>query len=288
MRIVHICIVISFLSGIFYAQNVEAVTRDGKIVVLKENGTWEYKVAKGSEERDTIKKKIDSGKDAPGGVNSLSSFNKKLPFNDFEATVVPSGFLGHDIEEIYEILDRRITNRDEFETTADYTKRIAEAKRVPIYDGLPVDSVLAFVKTPSSPFWSDDITFSSWYDEDKSRLSITVNSGRRSLDYVPIVQVTIYPEKNLMFDNLRPYLSKESRFIKFDFEIEAGRAKELKENLRVMYVFKLKPFQSNSIGRDLDAELTQIWFFSAANSNATTNIAYKFKIGSLRVPNVSK
>jgi hypothetical protein len=221
------------------------VTKDGRTVVLKQNGTWEFKVQKPIEEV----KNVGSPTSVNWNLNLLRVFDRKSPFDDFDATSIPDEFSGHSTSEIVSILSRRFAPKDEFETTAAYTTRVTTAKSQPIYEKLPLDATLVTV-----PEYTYSVVS---YDADKSRITIEL----------PILS-NLGPE-NVSFANVP---SK----IEIAFDLAAVDAKELKQDLKALFLFRLKePYlkERSFRGKGLVADLLEIWFFNGKSGK----VEYKLK-----------
>lgn len=266
MRAIVLSLIVIFSGTISVSpQDVEIVTKDGRTVILKSNGTWE------------IKKETTTQPTPTSSTDTLNQFNQKLPFSSFSASKIPFGFRGHDVREILLILQERFLPKDEFETTINYEKRIANAKTVPIYDGLPLDSWLVITER-SSPysFIDDEIHYVLKYNADLQRMSVTLKAGGILNDYVPEVGI-------VEFQNLSPYLlgrNYEPRTLSFDFSVDAEKAKALKENLNVLYIFKLKPF--TTLGSKLKGDLSEIWFYGPQVNGAGSEVLHKLKVNDLK------
>jgi hypothetical protein len=229
---------------------------------------------------------------------------------------VPMGFQGDDVEKIYRILSKspNLKGKTEFETTADYQKRISDLSKIPL-PNKSADSVLTFIYHPKFDSYSSKLT--SKYDADAQTLEI--NLEVRTLTYVidnenlgltrtPSVMArdvdlkpmgtyegeTAYGVKRTIERSLMTYYfiginnansfsgikSGYDRRIKFTLPLAPAKAKEIKENLAVLYVGKLvSPFSALSGSRlkptvDKPRDLTvgefiltmnvsDIWFYNS-------------------------
>ena len=68
---------------------------------------------------------------------------------------VPLGFQGNNVKAIYEALQQKVKPKDEFETTADYQKRVADAATKPILGSLQANSLMSVVVDASSTYNAD-------------------------------------------------------------------------------------------------------------------------------------
>ncbi len=102
---------------------LELRTPDGRTVVLKADGTWEYK-----------KELVPTPTSRP--VNSNTSLGTLSP-----------NYSGHDPKTLLVLLTdlKRRLVKSEFETTADYVKRVAEEKKKPILNDLTIQNTFYLV-----------------------------------------------------------------------------------------------------------------------------------------------
>src|SRR5688572_24174948 len=152
-----------------YAQSpVEVKTNDGRIVILKSDGTWEYK------------------KDAPQPSPSPATNPVR---SNIGTDSLPPDFAGHDAKTLFTQLSdlKRRLVKSEFETTAEYEKRVAREKQKPILGNLTVRDTFSLLVTK----------FEAGYDADaqKMRFFLAVEKnpmaelmkdsalGRESLEY---------------------------------------------------------------------------------------------------------
>ena len=234
-------------TGLVCGQDIEVTTKDGRIVVLKPDGTWQFKIAKPVEEV----KKTDQPTQNTAVINSLATFDNKLPFDDFNASKIPARFSGHSVPEMISILARRFADKDEFETTATYASRIASAKSQGIYEKLPLDSTL--VVMPTYAFTE------AAYDADKAKMSIELR-----FDYTA--------------DLRRVRLRNTPERLATAFDIDAVAAKDLKANLEALYLIKLRePFFEKGAGLLSDgdyliADLLEVWYFNKSTGKVEQKV----------------
>lgn len=110
-----------------YAQSsIEAKTTEGRIVILKSDGTWEYKK--------------DTPHPSPNPVTNIVKQN-------LEADSLPPNFTGHHLETLFNQLRDLIKRleKSEFETTPEYEKRVVEEKQKPIFDSLTIKDTFYLV-----------------------------------------------------------------------------------------------------------------------------------------------
>jgi hypothetical protein len=247
MKAVLLALFLFAAPGIGLGQEIEVLAKDGRIVVLKPDGTWQYKIPKPVEEAKKPEPLVQNSVVS----NLLGTFDNKLPFDDSTASRIPVRFDGHSVPPIIGVLKRRLAPKDEFETTAAYSARISSAKTQGILEKLPLEAVLVVVPT---------YAFSeATYDADKSSMSIQLqffsSAGLR----------------DVIFRNTPERLSAS-------FDIDATTAKDLKDNLGTIYLIKLKePFfqqVDEILGRAyLIADLLEVWYFNTK----TGKVEHKLK-----------
>lgn len=99
----------------------------------------------------------------------------RLPV-DLSQNQLPSRYRGHSLMAVFYALADRLDalKKDEFESTAEYRKRVSRIGALPISSKLPADSLLAF------SFIADDHDqFTTKYDADRLVLDVRVNWIRR-------------------------------------------------------------------------------------------------------------
>lgn len=106
--------------------SLEATTSDGRIVILKADGTWEFK-------------KIAPQPSPTPATNLVKAGS--------EANALPTNFAGPNLEELFLQLLKlaRRLDKSEFETTAEYEKRAVEEKQKPILDNLTIKDIFYLV-----------------------------------------------------------------------------------------------------------------------------------------------
>jgi hypothetical protein len=193
---------------------------------------------------------------------------------------VPATFQGDDVEKIYKILESTpvLKEKSEFETTADYQKRVNDLSKIDFGNQLSASSLLTFIYKPESLISSD---FESKYDADTQTLNVSLSatkveylavnhpnsSGSKiaSINGLPAKPVkyikrdsyegqTAYGVKRTIersslyyylvgVNNLKDFKEfKQAAYrpaLKLSFPVPLAKAKEVKENLSVLYVGNL-------------------------------------------------
>lgn len=133
-------ILLIFLATSNYAQissSIEVTTKDGQIVILKPNGTWEFK------------KVVPQ----PLPIPVTSSVKQNIGIAS-----LPPNFSGHNVETLFtQLLDlKKRLVKSEFETTTQYEKRVAEEMQKPILDNLTIKDNFTLV-FPSEVSYNADL-----------------------------------------------------------------------------------------------------------------------------------
>jgi hypothetical protein len=248
-------------------------------------------------------------------IFSLSAFGQSFS-SDWQK--VPVGFQGDDFEQIYKIVSRspNLKDKSEFETTADYQRRITDLSKIAL-PNKSADSVLVFAYRPTRIEYSR--FFTAKYDADTQNLqiSITAESVRylSKSERVEFVEIMTGPAKDAQLKSLGTYEGsnaygttrtiekslmsyhsvgvsnfKSLQRLNFALSVPPSKAKEIKENLAILYVGKLvTPFFAldasslkPTINRPRDVlignhiltmNLSEIWLYNGA----TGEIISKFK-----------
>lgn len=123
---------------------VEIKTNDGRVVILKPDGTWEYKK--------------DASPPNPSTTSAATSVNKDS---------FPTNFTGHNVGFICtRLIDLKTSlQKNEFETTAEYGKRAAQVKSKPIIENLTLNDTFQLVVSPSA------LGLESTYNADSQKMN---------------------------------------------------------------------------------------------------------------------
>lgn len=264
-----LCLLLLFLTVSAYAQtstSIEVITKDGRTVILKPDGTWEFeKVA------------AEPSPNATVGQAKPNMPTDSLPLN----------FVGHDAKTLYtQLLDlKKRLVKNEFETTAQYEKRIAEEIQKPILDNLTVKDTFSFVvsnvyaaynadaqkmrfllpvqKSEMAELYRKSNIYSrnNKYDGDLSRsnlYSIRWETGGYSM---PSRQGVFFDETGHLIVTGRDYSPGFSVEVPLDVE----KAKRLKNTTKAVIVAKLEePYAgtlTNLYGIQLQVRIVDIYFF---------------------------
>jgi hypothetical protein len=257
-------------------------------------------------------------------IFSLSAFGQTFS-SDWQK--VPITFQGDDFEKIYKTLSDspNLKDKSEYETTAEYQKRVTDLTKIALSDKSAA-SVLAFVYRPERIEFSRFLT--AKYDADAQNLQITIIAASdryvANAQRLEFTEIMTTPAKNAQLKSLGTYEGSNAYGLKrtieksllkyysvgitnfksiqepgkskYDFGLTStlsaapAKAKEIKENLAILYVGKLVAPFSALIGdslkptvdkpRDvaignyiLTMNLSEIWLYNAA----TGEILSKFK-----------
>lgn len=175
----------------------------------------------------------------------------KLPFNRTWKKL-PSGYFGHDIKKICNILAKRAKAKGEFETTLEYEARIDSLPKKPLDGQLMVDSLMAFQLEERDGYE---------YNADSSRMSylgifpeINLDGSptmflRSDGDYTAAGQVAglktlpTLTQYGVFVTELRSWriYRDELKLFQFDFPMERTEAKLSKNDLRLMAICQPVP-----------------------------------------------
>ncbi len=239
---------------------------------------------------------------------------------------VPVGFQGDDFGKIYEILSKspNFKQKGEFETTSDFQKRATDLSKIAL-PGKSADSILAFIYRPESGFFRD--TVMTEYDADAQNLRISIwtrpikdyRRMERKFVYViganakdfEIKDLGSYEGENAFgvkrtikkrlishftigINNIDSFRGFDNSDYKSTFKlllpVSPAKAKEIRENLAILYVGNLatpftslnsstleptidKPLHDISTNYILIMNLSEIWIYN----NLTGEIISKIK-----------
>lgn len=125
--------------------------------------------------------------------SKINSYDNKS-FN-LSSEKLPKNYLGHDIKKVFAALSkRRLSTKDEFETTDEYQERIKRELKKTIYGSLTIDNIYAFKSMAS---------IDTNYDADKEILHATIKPD-------PIFNPDNLRDERLAFLILIDYQSKGS------------------------------------------------------------------------------
>jgi len=97
---------------------------------------------------------------------------QKYSSEAFSGTIAP-GFAGNNLQSIYDAIDKHINiPKGEFETSADYEKRLEDERAKPLIGRIKIDSLLGFV--PEAGYFN----VSKRYDADAGKMTVSVSIQR--------------------------------------------------------------------------------------------------------------
>jgi hypothetical protein len=256
-------------------------------------------------------------------VFSLSIFGQN---SSADWQKVPGNFQNDDFEEVYGTLTKspNFIGKDKSETTSDYKKRVAGLSKIALPSKLG-DKLLAIVYHPKVEGFSDSVT--AKYDADAQKLQITIKTHH--IFYVTpapekLIKITGVTVKDTQLTSLGSYERENAFGVKYtikktlltDFSIGINniaslqgldsssfdpafklllsvapvKAKEIKENLAILYVGNLvapftvlsglelkptmdKPRHAYLGDKVLIMNLAEIWIFN----NLTGEVVSKIK-----------
>lgn len=232
-----------------------------------------YGYALGAEKSKGETKKTQTSKQQQPPSETKPIEKNEVNQVDLTWTSFPKNYTGHDLKSIYEALEKRkkIAQKDEYETTEQYQKRVQDEERKPLLIGkLGINDILSFVVTPKLKYNADSqkltLTVKArngiWTDQSKidnlrsaivgPTLYSDTSTYMASNAYGASTEVTKLREVQveLAFSNKSalPLKISENGGAIFEFELEnisPEIAKTIKEQLQVAFIYTLeKPYFS--------------------------------------------
>jgi hypothetical protein len=240
---------------------IEVKTNDGRIVILKPDGTWEYK------------------KDNPQ-PSPTPSVNPAKGNNGADS--LPPNFTGHDAETLFTQLSglKKRLVKNEFETTSDYEKRVAQEKQKPILGNLTIrDTFSLVIPNVRASYDADSQKMLFFLPVEKNPLAeLYRDSGMGqdrktayNLEYIDRYNIqwrddSGYGRQGIFFDELGNLgLTGESYSQGFSAEVNLGveDAKRLKTMSKAVAIVQFEePYVgSGRVDRQLQVRLMDIYFF---------------------------
>lgn len=204
-------------------------------------------------------------------VDTTSTYDQRN--FDPSASSIPQGYAGHDPVKLYFGLASSNQGKKEFETTAEFTARIAKANSLPVYGQVARDGLLAF---------PEDFTEAK-YDADKGEFAVEEFFGvvdiaevpdeatkdsaafstgrdhvtsRQTVDAQNSFGATAKVEK-ITGESFKIKLNGLSRFgapvsendflprLKFSFPVPIKKARQVKSNLSLLFIYRAKSTMSH-------------------------------------------
>lgn len=255
-----------FLATSTYTQissPIEVVTKDGRTVILKPDGTWEFK-------KVVLQ---------PSPTPATSLIKSSVPTDS-----LPSNFAGHDIKTLVtQLLDlKKRLVKNEFETTAQYEKRIAEELQKPIIDNLTIkDSFSLVVSGVRAEYNADTQKMQFFLPIEKSRMAELLRSSsslsrdkKTAYDLSDVNLYSIqwrsergYDTQGIFFDemnNLLPTEKNYSQGFSAEVALSVEDAKRLKNAVKAVVVVQLEePYAGRGglVDTQLQVRLVDVYFF---------------------------
>ena len=168
---------------------------------------------------------------------------------------LPPDYRGHDSKELIAALMRRASQsvKDEFETTEQFRQRVKALEASPLFGGLTIGSLLAFV--------IDGVE--THYDADREVMSVGVNPQN-----VPggVKYVNSWSPGGVRHVNLSNPGASEVPQLREELKMDVTAARAAKQNLRALVVVALKaPYYTQSgYAGAMTAELREVWLYDSA------------------------
>jgi hypothetical protein len=235
---------------------------------LKSNGTWEYK------------------KDAPSPPPS-----SRAVVSDTVRGPFPSNYSGHDAKTLLvQLIDlRKRFVKSEFETTADYTKRIAEEKKQPVLNNLTVQDTFHLVASGvAAEYDADSQTMSFFLPVEKNPLAASLLRLRvgedkdeiRDLSRTSLYSISLggYQDEEVFFNDFNGLpLSKKDYNQGFSARINltVEEARRLKTTTRAILLVQFEePYAVVGYSRkgQFQTRLIDVQFFDQTTGNVLAKV----------------
>ncbi|MFH1702366.1 MAG: hypothetical protein ABIB41_02890 [Nitrospirota bacterium] len=159
---------------------------------------------------------------------------------------IPVPYLGHDIEQVYKAFDerKRAEQKDEFESTEQYQRRLATQDEKPLFGSVGQNSILAFVSSPSSAYDADSQTLKISLHTSPVWQSVQIDRSRLALE----IKSEITKKKSMGQNAYGAKVEIEELYVKefelaihnqVDFETEKDLGKSWKDIQSMMSEYNL-------------------------------------------------
>ena len=262
-----------------YAQSsIEARTNDGRIVILKPDGTWGYKKETPQPSPAPTANPIKQD----GGADSLSP-----------------NFTGHDVKVLFAQLSelKKRLVKSEFETTAEYEKRVAQEKQKPILGNLTVQDTFSLViPNIEASYNADSQKMQFFLPVEKSRLAELYRSARLGqdkktagdLERVNLYSIqwdgdNRYDRRGIYFDDIRGLtLANKNYQPGFLAEVHLGveEARRLKNMSKAVAIVQFEePYAGDGLRIDsqLQVRLMDVYFFDSQTGRILAKVSQSGK-----------
>jgi hypothetical protein len=262
-----------------YAQSsIEARTSDGRIVILKPDGTWEYK----KEAQQPAPAPATNPVKQNSGTDSL-----------------PPNFTGHDVKALFTRLSelKKRLVKSEFETTTEYEKRIAQEKQKPILGTLTVQDTFSLViPNVEASYDADSQKMQFFLPVEKSRMAELYRSAGMSqdkktasdLEGVSLYSIqwsgnSRYDHIGIFFDDMHNLtLTNKSYPSGFSAEVHLGveEAKRLKNMTQAVAIVQFEePYAGEGLRIDnqLQVRLIDVYFFDPQTGRILAKVSQSGK-----------
>ncbi len=257
------------------AAPVEVRAPDGRTVILKPDGTWEYKT------------------EAPAPAPKTAT-----PINPVTPETLPPNFTGDDVTTlVHQLVDlRKRLVKSEFETSAAYEARVAEEKKKPVVGNRTVQETFYLVASGVKAEYNADTQVMSFSLPVEMNLMAEMGRGRNTpedkkrstdLSRVTLYRVSLggYSDPRVFFDDTTglPLTGDryEQRFsAKINLDVEG--AKRLKTNTKALLIVRFEePYaiERHYSNDEFQTSLIDVQFFDPQSGKVLA------KLGSAALPN---
>ncbi|HYX28142.1 MAG TPA: hypothetical protein VE863_06220 [Pyrinomonadaceae bacterium] len=249
---------------------IELKTTDGRTVLLKPDGTWEYK--KDASEQSTV-----ASRNPPASGDKTTS------------SLSPN-FSGTDPKALFDRLTdlkQRLT-KDEFETTAQFEKRAAQEKQKPVLGTLTLADTFTFVISQSP------LRLDAEYNADSQQMTLFLSVSRNdrssvrtylggdkktawNLADVNVYHIDIDNKAAVFFDDLNGFTLSKKFLDGFmaQYHLNVDEAKRLKNKIKAAVLVQLdEPYAIPSMGEmQFQVRLVDVYFFDQDSGRVLATIS---------------
>jgi hypothetical protein len=223
----------------------------------------------GSPNAETIKKTTKVKKPA---IKLIEKYDEST--FDLTRTTLPSKYIGFDLSKLHSVLNNQNNiTKDEFETTEQFTKRLAVERAKPILGKLTTDDIFAFMIRPETEYDADN-RIQTLYIKNSG-----ANSDFKRLDTDDIgigatngnILLALTNKYNQFEWNIRNNEYAANEYVQSDIKIRLDNispdiAKGNKDKIRVLFIVKL--VNPHAIkGVNINCTAVELWAYNFDSGN---------------------